>query len=51
MRINVSRHGAKQSRYHFNKREVIGLLRLRQKPKPSAQERAAEIYAKVVDGL
>jgi hypothetical protein len=48
MRINVSCHDAKQPRYQFNKREVIGLLRIRQQPKPSARERAAEIYAKVV---
>lgn len=46
-RIDVSCEGAKRKTYQYNKREVYGLLRLRQQPKPSAKELAARIYDRV----
>src|SRR5262245_5215122 len=46
-RINVSSHEARRPSYQFNRREVVGLLRIRQ-AKPSPQARAKEIYQSIV---
>lgn len=46
-RIDVSGEGARRRTYQYNKREVHGLLRLRQQSRPSAIELAARIYDRV----
>jgi hypothetical protein len=46
-RIDVSCHGARRRTYEYNKREVIGLLRIRQQPKASPREVANRLYERV----
>lgn len=43
-RIDVSCHGAQRKSYQYNRREVVGLLRMRQQPKLSPREIANRIY-------